>query len=136
MQKKSIFKIGSIATGNNSKQLSANQLSEPAEEIKHAKIFFDLSYKFHEGEGVLKPALFKQIIPEAEPETESSKKLEMWHRQMDFMYLYNLNYSYRAKTEAIFKSRENLYFDFFFVDDAIFDQHYLFKNLWRETLLL
>lgn len=55
---------------------------------------------------------------------------------MNFMYLYNLNYSYRAKTEAIFKDRENFFFDFFFVDDAIFDQHYLFKNLWRETLLL
>lgn len=30
------------------------------------------------------------------------KNLKMWHKPMNYMYLYNLNYSYRAKTEAIF----------------------------------
>ena len=55
---------------------------------------------------------------------------------MNFMYLYNLDYAYRAKTEAIFENRVATYFDFFFVNDDIFSQHYLFENLWRETLLM
>jgi len=67
---------------------------------------------------------------------EKRKKLESWHRPMNFTYLYNLNYSYRAKTESIFKDRQGCYFDFFIVEDPNFDQHYLFQNLWRETLLL
>lgn len=58
---------------------------------------------------------------------------------MHFMYMFNLNYSYRLKTESIYNnSKEDklLYWDFFFIDDMIFAQHYLFQNLWRETLLL
>jgi hypothetical protein len=52
------------------------------------------------------------------------------------MYLHNLDYAYRAKTQAIFQSRAATYFDFFFVNDQVFNQHYLFENLWRETLLM
>lgn len=55
---------------------------------------------------------------------------------MNFMYLYNLNYTYRVKTEAIFKNKEPYFFEFFSLNDVIFEQHYLFKNLWRETLLM
>lgn len=55
---------------------------------------------------------------------------------MNYMYLYNLNYSYRIRTEATFENRKPYFFDLFFVNDHIFDQHFLFQNLWRETILL
>jgi len=45
---------------------------------------------------------------------------------MNFMYLFNLNYTYRAKTEAIYQNREAFFFDFYIVDDQIFEQYYLF----------
>lgn len=39
---------------------------------------------------------------------------------MNFMYIYNLDYAYRAKTEAIFENRVATFFDFFFVNDDVF----------------
>lgn len=41
---------------------------------------------------------------------------------MHFMYLFNLNYSYRLKTETIFPVSDQKYYfwDFFFIDDQIF----------------
>ena len=50
--------------------------------------------------------------------------------------MFDLVYSYRCKTQAIFKQRETLIFDVFVVDDAKFDQYFIHQNLWRETLLL
>ena len=36
-------------------------------------------------------------------ETEKGDEIKRkWFKQMNFKYLYNLNYSYRMKTEAIF----------------------------------
>ena len=112
MQKKSIFKMKGINVGSSSAR-TAGDKSESAntEDVKPQQIFFDLSYKFYEGEGVLKPALYQKI-------TGDQPQPDPWHKPMNFMYLYNLNYSYRAKTEAIFKDRENYYFDFFFVDTS------------------
>jgi hypothetical protein len=52
------------------------------------------------------------------------------------MYLYNLNYAYRAKTEAIFEEQKVYFFDYYILNDEYFSQHYLFENLWRETILL
>ena len=78
---------------------------------------------------------------ESQPEElpEENKVMDLFTKnQMHFMYLFNLNYSYRLKTEAIFPvgDQKFFYWDFFFLDDQIFEQHYLFQNLWRETLLL
>ena len=52
------------------------------------------------------------------------------------MSIHDLDYAFRAKTEAIFKGKETFIFDFFNVDDQKFEQFYLYQNLWRETLLL
>jgi hypothetical protein len=66
-----------------------------------------------------------------------TRLLHEWKNvQNNFMYLYNLNYTFRIKTQAIFKNQEPHYFDMYFLDDQMFEQHYLFRNLWRETLLL
>jgi len=29
-------------------------------------------------------------------------KIESWHAYMNYKFIFNLNYSYRAKTEAVF----------------------------------
>jgi len=42
------------------------------------------------------------------------------------MYLYNLNYTYRIKTEAIFQNKQPYIFDFFILNDPLFEQHFLF----------
>lgn len=34
--------------------------------------------------------------------SENPIGIARWYAQMNFMYIYNLNYSYRAKTESIF----------------------------------
>lgn len=47
--------------------------------------------------------------------------ISRWYAQMNYMFINNLNYSYRAKTEAIFKGGVPSYFDFFFVNDKVFD---------------
>lgn len=63
--------------------------------------------------------------------------MHSWNQeQQNFMFLYNLNYSYRAMTEAIYENKQNYFFEFFILNDPIFEQFNLFKNLWRETLLL
>jgi hypothetical protein len=36
---------------------------------------------------------------------------------MNHMNIYDLDYAFRAKTEAIFKDKETFIFDFFNVDD-------------------
>ena len=64
------------------------------------------------------------------------KKLHHWHEYNHFMSIFNLNYSYRVKTEAIFNNRAATIFEFFVLDDPIFDQFYLFDNFWRDTLLM
>ena len=98
--------------------------------------FIDLSSKFFEGEGILKMHLYEQITVTGGTPPKKAVDIENWHKQMSFNYLFNINYAFRAKTEAIFQNRASFYFDFFFVDDIMFEQHYLFQNLWRETLLL
>lgn len=50
-------------------------------------------------------------------DTQKDVDISRWHSQMNFLFINNLNYSYRAKTEAIFKGGQPSYFDFFFVDD-------------------
>lgn len=63
-------------------------------------------------------------------------KIHTWHQYMNYKFLFNLNYSYRAKTEAVFQNKKEYIFDFFMADDQKFEQFYLFPNLWRETLLM
>lgn len=82
-------------------------------------------------------------------ESESSKKLaggfgfyfeaaKLKQKQKIYnqKYLFKLNYSFRAKAEAVFQNHQTYIFDFFCVNDQKFEQFYLFHNLWRETLLL
>ena len=72
----------------------------------------------------------------AKSKSENPIGISRWYAQMNFMYIYNLNYSYRAKTESIFQGGTPCYFDFYFLNDQVFSQFHLFDNLWRETLLL
>ena len=54
---------------------------------------------------------------------EENRVMDLFTKdQMHFMYLFNLNYSYRLKTEAIFPTDDKKYYfwDFFFIDDQIF----------------
>jgi hypothetical protein len=64
------------------------------------------------------------------------RKISDWSQHMDYQALFNLNYSYRIRTEAVFNNDQVHIFDFFVVDDMKFEQFYLYQNLWRETLLL
>jgi len=64
------------------------------------------------------------------------QKISSWSQYMNYLHLFNLDYAIRAKTEAVFKDKENYIFDFFIADDQKFEQFYLYQNLWRETLLL
>lgn len=83
--------------------------------------FINLANKFIESEGIMKPALFKLITEQQKKYTDSlHRQLSQWNEYMNFMYLYNLDYAYRAQTEAIFANRVSTYFDFFFVNDDIF----------------
>lgn len=50
--------------------------------------------------------------------------------------LYNNQYSFRIKTEAVFEENKPYIFDFFILDDFILEEFFVFKNLWRETILL
>lgn len=72
--------------------------------------------------------------PDGQGLIESSLKIKS--DTMNFMYLYNLNYTYRIRTEAIFDNKKANYFDLYFVNDKMFDQFKLYENLWRETLLM
>ena len=44
-------------------------------------------------------------------------KIESWHAYMNYKFIFNLNYSYRAKTEAVFQNKKSFIFDFFMADD-------------------
>jgi len=51
-----------------------------------------------------------------------TRVLQGWKKvQMNYMYLYNLNYTYRIKTEAVFEDKSNYIFDFFVLDDHLFE---------------
>lgn len=63
-------------------------------------------------------------------------KIQEWSRFMNYKYLFNINYSFRIRTEAVFAGNTPHIFDFFIADDTKFEQFYLYQNLWRETLLL
>lgn len=56
--------------------------------------------------------------------------------QMQHLALFDLQYAFRAKTEAVFDGQREHVFDFFVLDDPKYEDFYLFKNVWRETLLL
>tara|TARA_B110000285_G_C15092466_1_gene599897 strand:+ start:912 stop:1049 length:138 start_codon:yes stop_codon:yes gene_type:complete len=45
---------------------------------------------------------------------------------MSHLIIYDIDYAFRAKTEAIFKEKESFIFDFFSVDDHKFEQFYLY----------
>jgi hypothetical protein len=55
---------------------------------------------------------------------------------MRYQTLFGLQYAFRVRTEAIFEKYKEHIFDFYITDDPKFDEFYLFKNLWRETILL
>ena len=69
-----------------------------------------------ESQGILKETLYEKI---SDPLTDDSL-------QMHFMYLFNLNYAYRAKTEAIFEDRTQYFFDFYVTNDEFFAQYFLY----------
>lgn len=51
----------------------------------------------------MKPALYTEIIERHKKyKLNLPTQLVQWSEYMHFMYLYNLDYSYRAKTSAIF----------------------------------
>ena len=49
------------------------------------------------------------------------QKISSWHTFMHFMHLFDLEYSFRAKTEAVFQNKNSVIFDFFNVDDMKFE---------------
>jgi len=55
---------------------------------------------------------------------------------MRYQTLFELQYAFRIKTEAIFENLKEYIFDFYVLDDPKYDDFFLFKNIWRETLLL
>lgn len=65
-----------------------------------------------------------------------SRMLQQWQQPLNHMFLFGLNYAYRAKTHALFTGMDTHVFEFFVADDQKFEQFYLYQNLWRETLLL
>ena len=80
-----------------------------------------------------------QIMKEWSPNSKKEKKSyknNSWIGHMSYLTIYDIDYAFRARTEAIFKNKEVYVFDFFNVDDHKFEQFYLYQNLWRETLLL
>ena len=59
---------------------------------------------------------------------------------MSFMCIHDLDYSYRMFTKNLYpndRSKINVFFDIFVPDEnRFFEEHHLFDNLWRETILL
>ena len=55
---------------------------------------------------------------------------------MKYQLLFGLQYAFRIKTEAIFEQNKEHIFDFYILDDHKLEEFYLFKNIWRETMLL
>lgn len=60
----------------------------------------------------------------------------MWRKQHHFMHINNLTYTYRIKTKSIFQGNQVKYFDIFVLNDPNLEQHQMFNNIWRETILL
>ena len=55
----------------------------------------------------------------------------------NYMNLYNINYVYRLKANAIYENGKVYIFDIFIAkQDAKLEQFRLFENLWKETLIL
>ena len=56
---------------------------------------------------------------------------------MHYQYLFGIQYMYRMKTEALYQDRGKEHiFEVYLLDDPKFSEFHLFKNIWRETLLL
>ena len=55
----------------------------------------------------------------------------------NYLTLYNVNYIYRLKVNAIYEQGAVYIFDVFIVQqDAKLAEFHLFDNLWKETLIL
>ena len=55
----------------------------------------------------------------------------------NYLTLYNINYVYRLKTNAIYQQGRVYIFDVFVIQrDAKLEEFRLFANLWKETLIL
>ena len=55
----------------------------------------------------------------------------------DYMTLFGTNYVYRLKTRSIYEEDEVYIFDVFIVhNDIKLAEFNLFKNFWKETLML
>lgn len=78
------------------------------------------------------------VQPEVQDDNVLShaRKNNMWRRQHNYMHINNLTYTYRAMTKSIFNDNQIRYFDIFVLNDQNLEQHQVFKNVWRETLLL
>ena len=50
--------------------------------------------------------------------------------------LNDLEYCFRILTENMFEMRKQYIFEIFVIDDPLFEEYHLIKNVWRETLLL
>ena len=55
----------------------------------------------------------------------------------NYLTLYNINYVYRLKVNAIYEQGRVYIFDVFIVQqDAKLAEFHLFENIWKETLIL
>lgn len=55
----------------------------------------------------------------------------------NYLTLYNVNYVYRLKTNAIYEQGRVYTFDVFIINnDSRLQEFKLFENVWKETLIL
>jgi hypothetical protein len=60
-----------------------------------------------------------------------------WGVQVDHLCYKGLTYAFKIKTHSVFTPAQDTHiFEIFVLDDNKFEQLFLFKNIWRETLLL
>ena len=51
------------------------------------------------------------------------------------MWVNNATYTYRIMTKSVFERQMLRYFDIFILGDPGLNEHFIFENVWRETLL-
>ena len=62
---------------------------------------------------------------------------DMYAAGQNYLTLYNVNYVYRLKANALYENGRCYIFDVFVVrQDAKLEEFTLFDNLWKETLIL
>lgn len=67
---------------------------------------------------------------------KDEKLTEFESDRFQYQTINDIEYCYRVKTENIFEKNKPYIFEFYILDDPKFQDYYLFKNIWRETLLM